>query len=118
VLGRTGRNFAAGMTGGVAYVLDETGEFQRVRCNHSSVDVEAVTDMKDAGLVQRLIARHAEFTGSPRARWVLDHWETMLPKFVKVFPHEYKRVLGVARTAAISVGTPAAAPSAREVPRG
>jgi glutamate synthase domain-containing protein 3 len=47
-------------------------------------------------LLEFLIARHAELTGSPRARWILDNWETMLPKFIKVFPHEYKRVLGAA----------------------
>ena len=118
VLGRTGRNFAAGMTGGVAYVLDETGEFQRVRCNHSSVDVEPVIDAKDADLLQRLIVRHAELTGSPRARWILDQWETMLPKFVKVFPHEYKRVLGVSYTPAILTANPSPTASAREVSRG
>jgi len=112
VLGKTGRNFAAGMTGGIAYVLDETGEFAKVRCNRSSVDLEPVTDGRgracptpdegaasrpptDAELIALLIARHAELTGSPRAKWILDNWDTMLPKFVKVFPHEYKRVLAV-----------------------
>jgi glutamate synthase domain-containing protein 3 len=112
VLGKTGRNFAAGMTGGIAYVLDETGEFVRVRCNRASVDLEPVTGCRgmacptpdrgaasrpltDVDLIAFLIARHAELTGSPRAKWVLDNWETMLPKFVKVFPHEYKRVLAV-----------------------
>jgi len=113
VLGKTGRNFAAGMTGGIAYVLDETGEFAKVRCNRASVDLEPVTDGSgracptldegtasspptDADLIAFLIARHAELTGSPRAKWILDNWETMLPKFVKVFPHEYKRVLAQA----------------------
>jgi glutamate synthase domain-containing protein 3 len=100
VLGRTGRNFAAGMTGGVAYVLDETGEFAAVRCNRSSVDLDPIADPKDADMVQLLIARHAELTGSPRAKWILDHWDTMLPKFVKVFPHEFKRVLGILRAPA------------------
>ncbi|MGA3327105.1 MAG: glutamate synthase large subunit [Terriglobia bacterium] len=98
VLGKTGRNFAAGMTGGIAYVLDETGEFVRVRCNRASVDLDPVTDSQDIDLIQNLIARHAELTESPRAKWILDNWETMLPKFIKVFPHEYKRVLGVPRT--------------------
>jgi glutamate synthase domain-containing protein 3 len=100
VLGKTGRNFAAGMTGGIAYVLDETGEFAQVRCNSASVDLEPITDPKDADLVQLLTARHAELTGSPRAKWILDNWVRMLPKFVKVFPHEYKRVLGVPRAPA------------------
>src|SRR5208283_2595065 len=78
VMGKTGRNFAAGMTGGVAYVLDETGEFVRVRCNRASVDLDAVTDPQDIELIQNLIARHAELTESPRAKWILDNWETML----------------------------------------
>jgi glutamate synthase domain-containing protein 3 len=119
VLGRTGRNFAAGMTGGIAYVLDETGEFARVRCNHTSVDLEPVTDAQDVDLIQLLIARHAELTDSPRAKWILDNWETMLPKFLKVFPHEYKRVLGISRApAALVKPQGATAPSAGEVLRG
>ena len=119
VLGKTGRNFAAGMTGGIAYVLDETGEFSQTRCNRASVDLEPVTDSKDADLVQRLTARHEELTGSPRAKWILDNWETMLPKFVKVFPHEYKRVLGVPRASAgLSATHAPAAASAQEAVRG
>ena len=103
VLGKTGRNFAAGMTGGIAYVLDETGEFVTVRCNRASVDLEPLVDPKDIDLLQLLIARHAELTGSPRAHWILENWDTMLPKFVKVFPHEYKRVLGIPRLPAGAV---------------
>jgi len=97
VLGRTGRNFAAGMTGGIAYVLDQTGEFVAVCCNRADVDLEPVTDPKDSEILHRLIARQAEFTGSPQARWILQNWEATLPKFVKVFPHEFKRVLGIPR---------------------
>ena len=100
VLGKTGRNFAAGMTGGIAYVLDETGEFVRVRCNRSSVDLDPVVDPEDIDLIHGLITRHAELTESPRAKWILDNWETMLPKFIKVFPHEFKRVLGITRSPA------------------
>jgi len=96
VLGRTGKNFAAGMSGGIAYVLDETGEFAATRCNKSGVDLDPVTDADAQGL-RTIIQRHVEFTGSPRAHWILDNWAEMLPKFIKVFPHEYKRVLGVAR---------------------
>jgi glutamate synthase domain-containing protein 3 len=119
VLGKTGRNFAAGMTGGIAYVLDETGEFAQVRCNRASVDLDPLTDSKDSELVQLLIARHAELTGSPRAKWILDNWETMLPKFIKVFPHEYKRVLGVPRASATLAPVHASAQqSTREVLRG
>jgi len=97
VMGKTGRNFAAGMTGGIAYVLDETGEFVRVRCNRASVDLGPVVDPADIDLIHALITRHAELTESPRAKWILDNWDTMLPKFIKVFPHEFKRVLGVKR---------------------
>jgi glutamate synthase (ferredoxin) len=98
VINDTGKNFAAGMTGGIAYVLDETGEFQETRCNRTSVDLEALEE-KDGGEVRYWIARHAEHTESPRANWILENWDSLLPKFVKVFPHEYKRVLGVKRQA-------------------
>ncbi len=119
VLGKTGRNFAAGMTGGIAYVLDETGEFARVRCNLASVDLGPVADPKDVELIQLLVARHAELTESPRAKWILDDWDALLPKFVKVFPHEYKRVLGVPRTpAAPAKLQPPAGARGREVLRG
>ncbi|HEY6345036.1 MAG TPA: glutamate synthase large subunit [Bryobacteraceae bacterium] len=96
VLHDTGKNFAAGMTGGIAYVLDETGEFASVRCNRASVDLD-VLEAKDVDDLRYWIARHAEHTGSRRANWILDNWDRLLPKFWKVFPHEYKRVLGVER---------------------
>jgi glutamate synthase (NADPH/NADH) large chain len=95
VLGRTGRNFAAGMTGGVAYVLDETGEFQGRMCNRSGVDLEPVENPEDVETLRALIEKHRALTESPRAGWILDNWDSMLPRFVKVFPHEYKRVMGV-----------------------
>jgi len=121
VLGKTGRNFAAGMTGGVAYVLDETGEFVRVRCNHASVDLDPVTEPEDIELIHSLTTRHAELTESPRAKWILDNWEGMLPKFIKVFPHEYKRVLGIKRTPVSlesGIRNPQPATSSQEVARG
>ena len=93
VLGKTGRNFAAGMSGGIAYVLDDSGEFSGYRCNKTSVDLEQVFDPEDQRLLQTWIFRHFEATGSPRAKWVLENWTAMLPKFVKVFPHEFKRVM-------------------------
>jgi len=99
VLGRAGRNFAAGMTGGIAFVLDEGGEFANVLCNKSSVDLEPVADPSDTQALLNLISRHVDATGSPRGKWILENWLTMLPKFVKVFPHEFKRVLGIARGA-------------------
>jgi len=96
-LADTGKNFAAGMSGGIAYVLDETGEFAKTRCNRASVDLEKVDIPEDVEALRYWIARHAEETGSPRANWILDNFEELRPKFVKVFPHEYKRVLGVER---------------------
>jgi glutamate synthase domain-containing protein 2/glutamate synthase domain-containing protein 3 len=118
VLGRTGRNFAAGMTGGVAYVLDQTGEFATSRCNREGVDLEPVTDPQEVESLQQLIARHGEATGSPLAKWVLDNWDTMLPRFVKVFPHEYKRVLGIPRAEAAPAPLPEKEPQTREVIHG
>jgi glutamate synthase (NADPH) large chain len=103
-LSDTGKNFAAGMTGGFAYVLDENGEFQKTRCNRESVDLERVEEEKDVETLRYWIARHAEETGSPRANWILDKWHFMQPKFVKVFPHEYRRVLGVSKAAGKKVG--------------
>jgi glutamate synthase (NADPH/NADH) large chain len=95
VLGKAGRNFAAGMNGGIAYVLDEKGDFAEKRCNKTAVDLEPVIDPHDCELLRSLVFKHFEATGSPRAEWILENWGEMLPKFVKVFPHEYKRVLGI-----------------------
>ena len=100
VLGRTGRNFAAGMTGGIAYVLDQFGEFAAVCCNRTDVDLEPATDPKDVEILHRLISRHSALTSSPQAEWILKNWEATLPRFIKVFPHEYKRVLGIPRVPA------------------
>jgi glutamate synthase (NADPH) large chain len=94
VMGPTGKNFAAGMSGGIAYVLDETGEFSAALCNRSMVDIDPL-DVKDKEIVHQLVNKHFEFTNSPRARFILDHWTQMKAKFVKVFPHDYKRVLGI-----------------------
>ena len=118
VLGQTGRNFAAGMSGGVAYVLDEDGLFAQ-RCNmaqvaleplpdeiearkgsesgdeleaHGRVDIDHLT-MGDELILKGLIERHARFAGSVRAREILDNWGSWRSKFVKVFPHEYRRAL-------------------------
>jgi glutamate synthase domain-containing protein 3 len=90
VLGPTGRNFGAGMTGGIAYVLNEEARFAG-RCNPGSVDLGPVTEAADVAALRTLIARHFEFTRSPRAQEILLHWEETLPKFVKVFPHEFQR---------------------------
>jgi glutamate synthase (NADPH/NADH) large chain len=99
VLGRCGRNFAAGMTGGIAYVLDERGDFTGRRCNLASVDLEPVIEASDVALLRTFVARHLELTGSSRAHFLLENWAEVLPRFIKVFPHELKRVLGVTRAA-------------------
>ena len=91
ILGRTGRNFAAGMSGGVAYVLDQKDDFER-RCNRGMVDLEALTE-EDAVFVRQLIAKHVQLTGSTWAQMVLDRWGTPDGRFVKVMPRDYKRVL-------------------------
>jgi glutamate synthase (ferredoxin) len=92
VLGPTGRNFAAGMSGGIAYVLDEAGEFPR-RCNPEMVQLYSLEDSEEIELVRGMIGRHAEFTNSARAWKVLALWEDLLPKFVKVYPNDYRRVI-------------------------
>jgi glutamate synthase (NADPH/NADH) large chain len=92
VLGKTGRNFAAGMSGGIAYVLDVDGEFER-RLNPSMVEIERVTNKKDQALLRELIRRHAQLTESELARRILDLWEVNLPHFWRVVPMDYKKVL-------------------------
>jgi len=116
VLGQTGRNFAAGMSGGVAYVLDEDGSFEK-RCNMSMVQLEPVPEelatldstddmpeshgrvhfnhlnQADEQALRGQIEKHLRYTGSPRARQILDNWPVYLPKFTKVMPTEYRRAL-------------------------
>ena len=91
VLGATGRNFGAGMSGGIAYVLDEAGDFPR-RCNREMVDLEHM-DPEDAVEVRAMVQSHLDATGSERARAVLLHWDEMASQFVKVMPKDYKRML-------------------------
>jgi glutamate synthase (NADPH) large chain len=118
VLGGTGRNFAAGMTGGIAYVLDRAGDFAPLRCNRTEVDLEPVTHERDVEILHGLISQHSELTGSPQARWILDNWHATLSKFIKVFPHEYKRVLGIPRMPAGMIAAQSAKPSVDRVTRG
>lgn len=92
VLGRTGRNFAAGMSGGIAYVIDWRGDFER-KCNLEMVDLEPVEGANEAMEVQNMIRKHAEFTGSLLANRILLKWRDLLPRFVKVMPKDYKRML-------------------------
>jgi glutamate synthase domain-containing protein 2/glutamate synthase domain-containing protein 3 len=101
VLGKTGRNFAAGMSGGIAYVYDDRGDFSSRRCNLVGVDLEPLALPEDVDRVRGLLERHRDLTGSPRAAWVLEHWADAQPRFIKVFPHEYKRVLGIDRVEAV-----------------
>ena len=109
VLGETGRNFAAGMSGGIAYVLDEDGSFV-TRCNGAMVALEPVCadteqegrlprelwhmGLADEVILKTLVESHSRYTGSQRARQVLQEWSQYRGKFVKVFPHEYRRALG------------------------
>ncbi len=109
VLGKTGRNFAAGMSGGVAYVYDEDGQFDK-KCNTAMVSMEKVLtaaeqeasvpraiwhrDQTDEAQLKKLLEDHHRWTGSKRARDLLDNWDAARAKFVKVFPNEYKRALG------------------------
>jgi glutamate synthase (NADPH/NADH) large chain len=92
VLGHTGNNFAAGMSGGVAYVYDETELFD-TRCNLDMVDVETVWDPQDQRELKGMIENHFRFTRSEQARTILENWESRLPLFVKVMPMEYRKVL-------------------------
>ncbi|OIQ91080.1 ferredoxin-dependent glutamate synthase 1 [mine drainage metagenome] len=109
VLGETGRNFAAGMSGGVAYVYDVDGQFGR-RCNTAMVALDKVLPaaeqkaqlaealwhrgQTDEAQLRKMLQDHLRWTGSVRARELLDNWEQARGRFVKVFPHEYKRALG------------------------
>ena len=97
IIGKTGRNFAAGMSGGFAFVYDEQGDFAARRCNTASVDLEPLDLAEDVVRVRGLLERHRDLTGSPRAAWILENWAESQPRFIKVFPHEYKRVLGIER---------------------
>jgi len=98
VLGSCGRNFAAGMSGGIAYVFDERFDFTEKRVNLATVDLEPVIDARDLQVLWNLIGRHLQFTNSRRAQWILDNWYEVLPRFIKIFPHEFKRVSGVGRS--------------------
>ena len=98
ILGPTGRNFAAGMSGGIAYVLDEGGTFAET-CNPEMVDLEGLDDPEELAEVKRLIERHRDLTGSNRADAVLADWRRSRRRFVKVFPRDYKRMLTAIRRA-------------------
>ena len=92
VLGTTGRNFAAGMSGGIAYVFDEAGDFS-TRCNTEMVDLERLTDPEEIADLREMLTKHQDYTGSQKASKILGDWDALLPTFVKVIPRDYKRVI-------------------------
>jgi glutamate synthase (NADPH/NADH) large chain len=91
ILGKTGRNFAAGMSGGIAYVLDPERALEKL-CNKDMVELEAMTD-EDKAEVKAMIERHFKYTGSDPAEWVLENWDVACELFIKVMPKDYKAVL-------------------------
>jgi glutamate synthase domain-containing protein 3 len=93
VLGPTGRNFAAGMSGGIAYVYDSDGAFAGERCNLEMVGLEAVETEADETRLREMLTAHRRYTKSRLADRLLDDWETSLPRFIKVMPTDYKRAL-------------------------
>jgi glutamate synthase domain-containing protein 3 len=104
VLGETGRNFAAGMSGGVAFVLDEAERFETL-CNMDMVGLEAVESEEDIELLHGMVERHLEWSGSERARRVLDDWDEVLSNFLKVMPHDLKRILRERQEAELEVAS-------------
>jgi glutamate synthase (NADPH/NADH) large chain/glutamate synthase (ferredoxin) len=99
VLGRTGRNFAGGMSGGIAFVFNEDGKFEQ-RCNLGMVELEPVRELEDKALLKELISRHEGYTGSKKGKTVLERWDEFVPKFVKIVPIEYRKVLEARKVAA------------------
>ena len=99
ILGRTGRNFAAGMSGGIAYVVDDIDNL-RIRTNLGTVELEPLVEEEDIQEVQELVRKHAEFTGSTVAKDLLADWQASIARFVKVMPTDYKRVLMESKHAA------------------
>ena len=93
ILGPTGRNFAAGMSGGIAYVWAADRDAFRINCNLGMVELEDVVAEEDIVELRELISSHAQFTKSLVANDVLNRWQEVLPEFVKVMPTDYKRVL-------------------------
>jgi len=98
VLGRTGRNFAAGMSGGLAYVFDERGEFPS-RCNREMVTLQTLSDSEEIAFIQSLLERHLHLTGSDFARRILADWQTSLKRFVCVVPNDYARMMALVKEA-------------------
>src|SRR5262249_13897218 len=92
VLGPAGRNFGAGMSGGIAYVLDEMGDFAG-RVNKQMVDIESLTDTAEIAKVRGMVERHRDLTSSARAKHGLENWDDMVARFVRVIPRDFKRAV-------------------------
>ncbi len=92
VLGRTGRNFAAGMSGGIAYVIDWDDQFAK-RCNFEMVGLESLEDKDEIAEVRSMIAKHVQYTNSELGRRVLEEWPAFVGRFVKIIPKDYKRMM-------------------------
>src|SRR5262245_34766240 len=114
VLGKTGRNFAAGMSGGMAFVLNADGRFGS-RCNLELVDLEALEQSEDVELVRELITRHAQYTGSELAIRLLCDWSATAASFVKVMPRDYRRALATVAASQPSVESLIPNPKSRGV---
>ncbi len=95
ILGQTGRNFAAGMSGGITYILDEIGDFEKYRCNMEMVELEDMSNENDRNELKELIENHYKYTSSSVAKKVIDNWEDSLQKFIKIMPTDYKRALEI-----------------------
>ena len=107
------------MSGGIAYVYDERGDFYEKSCNLASVDLEPVIGGEDVRILTELVEEHVRRTGSPQAKRILANWTSVLPHFVKIYPHELKRVRGVERSATQYSGArEMVAAAAAEVQRG
>jgi glutamate synthase (ferredoxin) len=117
VLGRTGRNFAAGMSGGIAYVLDADGDFEG-RCNREMVDLEPLIESDDVDFLRAAIMTHVKLTGSRHAERVLAEWASMHRRFVKVMPRDYKRALAELATREQNAPLSGAMAPARATPAG
>ena len=92
ILGSTGRNFGAGMSGGIAFVYDENGDFES-RFNSGLADLEVVAEIEDTNVLRDMIENHEKLTGSKQAGMILGDWQESISKFKKVMPRDYKRVL-------------------------
>ncbi len=95
ILGNTGRNFAAGMSGGITYIFDEIGDFAKYRCNMEMIELEDMSNLDGQNELRELIENHYKYTSSSVAKNIMDNWENSLQKFIKIMPTDYKRALEI-----------------------